>query len=154
MTLTPEDSEALLRGCPSVRSAAPVIRARKQVIHGSRNWVPLSMCGTTPAFLEVRDWKTLAEGEPFTDRDVFNANKVCLLGQTLVRELFQGESAVGKEVQIKNFSFRVVGVLSPKGANMMGMDQDDILLAPWTTMKYRVTWSTPSNADQGLRAGL
>jgi len=153
VTLTPQDSEAILRECPAVRSAAPVVRARTQVIYGNRNWVPFFMYGTTPAFLEVRDWTTLAEGEPFTERDVLNANKVCLLGQTLVRELFQDESAVGKEVRVNNVSFRVVGVLSPKGANMMGMDQDDILLAPWTTMKYRVTGSTLSNANQSLSSG-
>jgi ABC-type antimicrobial peptide transport system permease subunit len=152
-TLTPEDCEAILRECPAVRSAAPAVRARTQVVFGNRNWVPSSIYGTTPAFLDIRGWTNLAEGDPFTERDVLNANKVCLLGQTLVRELFEGESPIGKEIRIKNVSFRVLGVLSAKGANMMGMDQDDILLAPWTTIKYRVTGSTLDNTNQSSSSG-
>jgi len=148
MTLTPDDCEALMRDCPAVRTAAPVVRARTQVVYGNRNWVPNTIFGTTPAFLEVRQWTDLAEGEPFTDRDVRNASKVCLVGQTLVRELFGGESPLGKEVRVQNVSFRVVGVLSAKGANMVGMDQDDILLAPWTTIKYRVVGASVANVNQ------
>jgi ABC-type antimicrobial peptide transport system permease subunit len=146
-TLTPEDGEAILRECPAVRSAAPVVRSRTQVVYGNRNWVPTFIWGSTPSFLDVSDW-TVAEGERFTDRDVLNGNRVCLLGQTLVRELFQGELPVGKQIRIKNVSFRVVGVLGSKGANMMGMDQDDVLVAPWTTIKYRVTGSTLENTNQ------
>jgi ABC-type antimicrobial peptide transport system permease subunit len=150
-TLTPDDAEAILRECPAVRTVAPAVRARTQVVYGSLNWVPSSMYGTTPAFLDVRDW-TVADGEPFTERDVLNGNKVCLLGQTLVRELFAGQSAVGKEIRVKNVAFRVVGVLGSKGANMMGMDQDDILLAPWTTIKYRVTGSALESTNQSAAA--
>lgn len=151
MTLTPQDSEALLAACPAVRAAAPGVRARAQVVYGGRNWVPNSIYGTTPAFLDVREW-SVAEGETFTDHDVRNTSKVCLLGQTLVRELFQGKSPLGKEVRVRNISFKVIGVLSSKGANMMGMDQDDILLAPWTTIKYRVTGSPLENVNQSAAA--
>ncbi len=151
MTLTAQDSEALLAACPAVRAAAPSVRARAQVVYGGRNWVPNSIYGTTPAFLEVREW-SVAEGEAFTDHDVRNNGKVCLLGQTLIRELFQGESPLGKEVRVRNISLKVIGVLSSKGANMMGMDQDDVLLAPWTTIKYRVTGSTLENVNQSASA--
>jgi ABC-type antimicrobial peptide transport system permease subunit len=152
LTLTPEDADAILSECPAVRSVAPVVRARTQVVYGNLNWVPMNIYGTTPSFLQVRDWTTLAEGEPFTDRDVRNASKVCLLGQTLVTNLFQGLSPVGKEVRLQNVDFKVVGVLSPKGANMMGMDQDDILIAPWTTIKYRVVGTSLANVNQSSAA--
>jgi ABC-type antimicrobial peptide transport system permease subunit len=147
MTLTPDDADAILRECPAVKAAAPAVRARTQVVYGNRNWVPSSMMGTTPAFLDIRDWM-IVDGDSFTERDVLNANKVCIIGQTLVRELFEGASPVGKEIRVKNVAFRIVGVLGPKGANMMGQDQDDILLAPWTTIKYRVTGSSLQNTNQ------
>ena len=86
MTLTPQDCDAILRDCPAVSAAAPVVRARTQVVYAGRNWVPMYIYGTTPQFLEVRDWTTLSAGEPFTERDVRNGSKVCLLGQTLVNQ--------------------------------------------------------------------
>jgi macrolide transport system ATP-binding/permease protein len=151
MTLTPQDSEAVVAGCPAVRAAAPVVRVRTQVIYGNRNWVPTFIYGITPDFLAIREWG-LAAGVAFSDPDVRNAGKVCLLGQRLVRELFQGEEPVGKEVRVQNVAFRVVGILSSKGANMMGMDQDDILLAPWTTIKFRVTGASATTANQSATA--
>jgi len=147
-TLTPEDSRAILRECPAIRNATPMVRARTQVVYGNRNWVPNAIYGTTPAYLEVQNWSILAEGEPFSERDVLNGNRVCILGQTLVRELFEGASPLGKDIRIKNIAFRVIGVLTPKGANMMGFDQDDVILAPWTTIKYRVTGASLSTSNQ------
>jgi macrolide transport system ATP-binding/permease protein len=146
-TLTPQDAEAIMRECPAVKAVAPVVRARTQVIYGNRNWVPVYMYGTTPAYLKVRDWP-LAEGDMFSEQDVRNASKVCVLGQSLVRELFQGESPLNKEVRVNNVAFKVIGVLTNKGANMVGIDQDDILVAPWTTIKYRVVGSSLESANQ------
>ncbi len=147
MTLTPQDADAILRECPAVRAAAPVVRARTQVIYGNKNWVPIFIYGSTPAYLEVREWP-LAAGEMFSEQDVRNGSKVCILGQRLVRELFQGESPLGKEVRVNNVAFKVIGVLASKGANMMGIDQDDILLAPWTAIKYRVAGTTLASGNQ------
>jgi macrolide transport system ATP-binding/permease protein len=147
MTLTPQDAEAIAKECPAIKATAPVVRARTQVIYGNRNWVPVFIYGTTPAYLDVREWP-LAEGEVFSDQDVRNASKVCLLGQRLITELFQGESPLGKEVRVNKVAFKVIGILSPKGANMVGIDQDDILLAPWTTIKYRVAGTSLADVNQ------
>jgi ABC-type antimicrobial peptide transport system permease subunit len=153
VTLTPQDAEAVLRDCPAVAGVAPIIRVRTQVVYGNRNWVPTFIYGTTPEFHDVRDWHSFDEGEPFTDRDVRNARKVCVLGRTLARELFQGESPLGKDVRVQKVSFKVVGVLSRKGANMMGIDQDDLLLAPWTTIKYRVSSVSATTTNQSTSSG-
>ncbi len=138
-TLTPEDAEAIAHECPAVDSLAPIVYARQQVVHGNKNWVPIYIHGTTPSLLRVRDWESLAQGEPFSDQDVDDVGMVCLLGQTLVHELFGDESPLGKEVRVNDVPLKVLGVLSPKGTNIIGVDQDDILLAPWTTIKYRVS---------------
>ena len=153
MTLTPGDVEAIEREVESVRAVAPAVRARTQVVYGNRNWMPNEVTGTTPAYLDVREW-TVAEGESFSEQDVRSSAKVCLLGRTIVRELFQGKDCIGKELRINNVPFRVTGVLSPKGASMMGMDQDDTVLAPWTTIKYRVTASPQSNASQSSSSSI
>jgi ABC-type antimicrobial peptide transport system permease subunit len=146
MTLTPQDCDAIIRDCPAVKSAAPLVRARGQIVYQDRNWVPMSIYGTTENYLNVRDWTDMTEGEIFTDKDVRNSTKVCIIGQTIAREVFQGSSPIGKEMRVLNISFKVVGVLSSKGANMMGMDQDDIVLAPWTTIKFRVGASSSTSS--------
>ena len=151
-TLTPQDAEQILRECPAVSDVAVLVRARCQVVYGNKNWVPMYIYGTSPSFLVVRDWEKLDEGEAFTEHDVDNASKVCLVGETIVREVFGGQSPLGKEIRMQNVSFRVIGVLEKKGANMMGIDQDDIVLAPWTTIKYRVSGTMLTNTNQSAAA--
>ena len=154
VTLTPQDADAIARECPAVNCVATVVRTRTQVTFGNKNWVPSYIYGTNPSFLDVREWTDLEEGEPFTDADVRNQTRVCMVGQTIKRELFNNQSPVGMEIRMQNVGFRVIGVLSARGANMMGWDQDDIVLAPWTSIKARVSSSTLTNVNQSSAAAV
>jgi hypothetical protein len=149
LTLTAKDAEAIGRECPAVRSVAPVIRTRTQVTFANRNWVPSFIYGTTPAFLDVCAWTGLKEGEPFTEADVRNQARVCLIGQTIKRQLFDNQSPLGREIRLANVGFKVVGVLSERGESVMGWDQDDIIVAPWTSIKARVASNSTTNVKQG-----
>jgi macrolide transport system ATP-binding/permease protein len=137
-SLKPADVDAILQQCPAVTAVSPVVWARAQVVYKNRNWVPQSLMGVAPAYLATRDWEDLEEGVCFTDSDIRSSNTVCLVGATIKRELFDDESPVGKVIRIRNVRFHIIGLLSPRGANMSGQDQDDCIFAPWTTIKYRV----------------
>jgi ABC-type antimicrobial peptide transport system permease subunit len=141
VTLTPDDAAALndQERCPSVIAVAPLVRIRPQVIYNSKNWQPNTTYGTTPDYLVIRNWTSLTEGIPFSDQDVAGQREVCLVGQTVAKQLFGNESPVNKKIRINNKPFTVVGVLSPKGANSWGQDQDDVILAPWTTVKFKLS---------------
>jgi macrolide transport system ATP-binding/permease protein len=152
MTLTPQDAEEVTRQCPSVAAVAPSVQARSQIVYGNRNWVPDQIVGTMPSYLIIREWGDMAAGEMFTDRDVRNAAKVCVIGDTIRKKLFEDESPIGKEVRINNVPFRILGVLQRKGAAMMGRDQDDVVMAPWTTVKYRVSGANLTSTNQSSSA--
>ncbi len=136
-TLTASDAEAIARECPTVRAVSPLVGASGQVIHGNDNWNPKEMFGVGPDYLTVRNW-TLDRGGIFTKREVAAADKVCVIGETVARNLFQTTNPLGQSVRIRNIPFRVIGVLEAKGANLVGDDQDDILLMPHTTVRKRL----------------
>lgn len=138
-SLWPDDAEAIVRDCPYVICAAPVVRTRAQIVFGNRNWGTNTLIGSTPDFLVARNWQELDLGRVFNEREVAVGAKVCLLGQTVVRELFGDRYPIGEEIRVQNEPFKVIGVLSEKGANLLGVDQDDIVVAPWTTVKYRIS---------------
>jgi ABC-type antimicrobial peptide transport system permease subunit len=147
-TLTPGDADALRRECgPLLVGVAPVVRTRNTIVYGNLNWVPLYLYGTTDDYLDVREWE-LKDGRVFTDQEVNGAAQVCVLGQTVVRELFGGESPVGCWIRVNNHPMQVIGTLTHKGANTMGLDQDDILLAPWTTIKSKVSGTSATTVNQ------
>jgi putative ABC transport system permease protein len=145
-TLTEADARAIADECPSVLAISPFIGTTGQVIGGNINWQPDQMHGVGTDYTIVRNWP-LAAGEFFTEREIAGASKVCVLGHTVARQLFPDANAVGQQVRVKNIPFTVIGVLTRKGANLVGQDQDNILLMPFTTVRKRLQNSAFANID-------
>ncbi len=136
-TLKMADYEAIATQAPSISAVSPSINSSGQFINGNNNW-PSSLYGIAPAYLDIRKVK-VAEGDMFSDQDIKSAAKVCLLGKTVVDNLFpDGSSPIGRTVRFNKIPLTVIGVLEAKGTNSMGMDQDDVVLAPYTTVMKRV----------------
>jgi len=142
-SLTEEDVVAIRNNCSAIARISPVVRSGAQVVAGNLNW-GTSIQGYSPDFTYIRSWP-LSSGAFFTDQDIKGATKVCVLGQTVVDNLFPGEDPVGEIVRIRKLPFRVIGVLSQKGQNAFGQDQDDISVAPWTTVQKKLVGSTYIN---------
>ena len=129
-TLTVRDSRAIAE-LPSIAAVAPMQPGSSQLVYGSNNW-NTQVYGTTPSYLDVRDWR-LASGYAFTDAEMRSAARVALVGRTVVQQLFGDEDPVGKTLRIRNSPFVVIGVLARKGQSMEGRDQDDTVLVPLTS---------------------
>ena len=140
-TLKLTDYEAIKNECSYVKAVSPTVTSSGQWIYGNNN-TPSSIYGVNQDYLEIRQL-SVSDGEIFSDADIKAAAKVCILGQTVVDNLFpDGSDPVGKVVRFNSIPFRVVGVLKKKGYNTMGMDQDDLVLAPYTTVMKRILAQT------------
>jgi putative ABC transport system permease protein len=139
-----EDATAIAREVASVQAAAPSVRGNAQVVYGNLNW-GTQIQGITPSYFEARDWP-VEEGRPVFQEDVDGATKVALLGQTTALNLFGESDPVGQIIRIKKVPFTVIGVLSRKGQNSWGQDQDDIILVPLSTAKKKVLGVSQANA--------
>ncbi|MCC7327347.1 MAG: ABC transporter permease [Burkholderiales bacterium] len=136
LTITEDDAYALQREVGGVQVAAPTLRGSGQVVFGNSNWAT-QIQGTTPDFLEARQWDVVS-GRPFDPSQVDAAAKVVLLGQTVARSLFGESDPVGETVRIRRVPHQVIGVLDRKGQSMIGQDQDDLVLIPISTARKRV----------------
>jgi putative ABC transport system permease protein len=145
-SLTPGDVSAIQKECNAVLAASPMVFSTGNAIFGNANWTPKEMVGVGSDYLTVRNWQ-IRLGDFFTDRDISNANKVCVIGQTVVKKLFQTSNPIGESIRINKIPFEVVGVLQAKGANMVGDDQDNIILLPYTTVRKRLQRSNFNNVD-------
>ncbi len=136
-SLTLDDVEALKTSADLVTNISPQVNGGGQVIYRSQNW-PSSIYGISPEYLAVRK-VSVASGGMFTEADIKRAAKVAVIGETIVENLFDdGEDPVGKIVRFNKIPFKIIGVLEPKGENTFGQDQDDIILAPYTTVQKRI----------------
>src|ERR1043166_4501329 len=139
-TLTAEDADGIKAECPAVAYVSPTVRTAAQVVAGELNW-GTSIQGVSTDYPLIRSWN-VRQGDFFTDQDVKSAAKVCVLGQTVAENLFPSGDPTGQIIRIKNVPFKVDGVLDKKGGNMMGQDQDDVILVPYTTAMKRLTGKT------------
>jgi putative ABC transport system permease protein len=150
-TLTAEDGEALARESAYVAAVSPLVRSGAQCIYRENDWAT-SVQGVGVDYPRVRSW-SVAEGEFFTESDVRSGTRVCLLGATVAEKLFGGESPVGQTIRVRNMPFRVLGTMARKGSAAWGQDQDDAVVAPYTTVR-RVLQRSAFNSVQQLMVSL
>jgi putative ABC transport system permease protein len=142
--LSEDDVEAIRREVGSLAYVSSTIRTAAQVIYGNQNW-STSIQGGEVDWPLIRSWN-LSSGQFFTDADNRAASKVCVLGKTVATTLFGTEDPVGRTIRIKNIPFKVVGVLEPKGGSTMGQDQDDLIVAPYQTVRKKIMGTTAVGA--------
>ncbi len=142
-TLTEEDVEAMSKQVPYLSAVTPVVQTNAQIIFANQNW-QTQVIGGSVDYTKIRNW-SIVSGSNFNDSAVRSAAKVAMVGQTIVDNLFQGEDPVGQVIRVKNMPFTIIGVLSKKGMNTWGRDQDDVLIVPYTTAMKKLSGQTRLN---------
>lgn len=146
ITLTAEDAVAIARECETVLATTPLVGGTGQAIYGNANWAPREILGVGEDYLTVRNWG-LSHGGFFTSQEIQSGAKVCVIGRTVADNLFQTVDPIGRTLRIRNIPFMVIGVLDRKGANLVGQDQDNIIVAPYTTIQGRLNRSAFRHVD-------
>ncbi|MGH9716085.1 MAG: ABC transporter permease [Candidatus Acidiferrales bacterium] len=136
-TLTADDAEAILAHVKNVTAVSPIAFASVQVVNGNQNWFTRAY-GASPEYTQIRNWPVV-QGSSFSERDVKSSADVCVIGHTIVTELFGEENPVGKTIRVKSLPFRVLGVLETKGQSPDGQDQDDVMIMPYTTVQKKIS---------------
>jgi putative ABC transport system permease protein len=136
LSLSESDVLAIQQQAQRISEISAVIRTGAQVIYGNQNW-RTSVMGVYPSYMTIRDMQ-LSNGISFTDNDLRGATKVCVIGQTVATNLFGDDDPISKVIRVRSIPCRVIGVITPKGQNAMGQDQDDVILAPYSTVQKRL----------------
>ena len=151
-TLTEEDVEAMEREIPTIAAASPVVNASGQLVYGNQNWFT-RMQGTNEKFPQIRSWK-VEQGEFFTEADIRSAARVIVLGKSVAEKLFPGIDPIGETIRVRNLPFRVVGVLAAKGQSMVGQDQDDTAVMPYTTAQRKLLGQQIPSINQAMVSAI
>lgn len=139
--LTVSDADAIRVECDAVVAVSPEVRSSGQAVYGNSNW-PTTIYGGNEQYLEIRSWEVVS-GRNMTDNEARGSAKVCLLGRTVADELFgEGIDPTGETIRFRSIPFKIIGVLAEKGQNSFGQDQDDVIIAPYTTVQKRVLAQT------------
>ncbi len=135
-TMKLADVEAIEKNCPAISDVSPEVRSSGQAVLGNQNW-PTSIYGVNNKYFNIKKY-TIGRGRTFTETEIQTYAKVCLVGQTVVENLFGKEDPIGQSVRFKNIPLLIIGILGEKGENGMGQDQDDLIMAPYTTVQKRI----------------
>jgi putative ABC transport system permease protein len=149
-TLTVEDALAIGDNIANVAAVSPEVRDRDQVLANGQNWNTLIL-GESPDYPQIRNWN-MAKGAVFTDQDVRSVAKVAIIGQTVADQLYPGMDPVGQTIRLGNIPFKIVGLLEPKGFNLFGQDQDDVVIIPYTSHMKRIERRRFVNSIQAAAA--